>query len=121
MKDKADSIQLVLPGLEREEGLGPSSAKDVMKDAFREIERIYESKDDKSASGLPLGFAELDRWVIGLKGSRMTVVGSLPGIGKTLFSLHVAFHASDKFSVPVLYFTPEAGKTKLIMRMLDTS
>jgi replicative DNA helicase len=119
MKNKTDNIQLVLPGLEWEEGPGPLSAKDVIKDAFREIERIYESGDDKPPRGLPLGFAELDRWIVGLKGSEMTVIGSRPGIGKTLFSLHVAFHAAEKFSVPVLIFSPESRRTKLIMRMLS--
>jgi replicative DNA helicase len=119
MKDKTNSIQLELPGLEWEEGRGPTTAKDVVKDAFREIERIYESGSDRPPKGVPLGFSELDRWIVGLKESEMTVIGSLPGIGKTLFSLHVAYNAAEKYAAPVLVFSPESRKTKLILRMLS--
>ena len=47
---KTDSIQLVLPGLEWEERSGPVSVKDAVKDAFRDIERIYEGRTDRPSS-----------------------------------------------------------------------
>jgi len=119
MTETTHNNQLILPGLDWDEDPDPSTAKDIVKDAFREIELIYESESNRPPKGLPFGFAELDRWIAGLKRSDLIVIGSRPGIGKTLFSLHVAFHVAERFSVPVLIFSPESRGTKLIMRMLS--
>ena len=119
MKSKPDSIQPVLPGLEWEERSGPVSIKDTVKDAFREIEGIYEGGSDRPPRGLPLGFAELDRWIVGLNEAELTVIGALPGTGKTQFALHVARHVAKGFSEPVLFFSPESSGPKLLLRLLS--
>jgi len=119
MKNKTDSVQLVLPGLEWEERSGPVSAKDAVKDAFRDIEGIYEGRTDRPPRGLPFGFAELDRWIVGLKEAELTVIGSLPGTGKTQFTLHAARHVAEGFSAPVLFFSPESRGPKLLLRLLS--
>jgi len=119
MKDRTNSSQPALPGLEWEERSGPVAVQEAVKGAFWDIERIYEGRPERPARCLPLGFAELDRWIVGLKESELTVIGSLPGTGKTQFALHVAHHAAGGLSAPVLFFSPGSKGPKLLLRLLS--
>jgi len=90
--------------------------KDIIKDAFETIERLYERKSH--ITGVSTGFRELDRLTAGLQDSDLIIIAGRPGMGKTSFALNVAENAAIEANVPVAVFSLEMSKEQLVQRML---
>jgi len=90
--------------------------KEVIKDSFEMIERLYDKKE--TVSGVPSGFRDLDDLTTGFQKGDLIVVGGRPSMGKTAFSLNVAQHVGLELKEPVAIFSLEMAKEQLAFRML---
>ncbi|MCC6876324.1 MAG: replicative DNA helicase [Sandaracinaceae bacterium] len=90
--------------------------KDVVIRTFEQVTEAAERKE--RITGLPTGFAKLDRMTAGLKGGELLIVAGRPGMGKTAFALNVALHACAARGVPVAVFSLEMAKEELARRLL---
>jgi len=92
--------------------------KDVIKDSFRTIERLYENKE--LITGVPTGFDKLDELTSGFQLSDLIIIAGRPSMGKTAFALNIACHAAVTSKVPVAVFSLEMSKEQLAMRLLSS-
>jgi len=90
--------------------------KDIIKDSFKTIERLYERK--ALITGVPTGFEKIDDLTSGLQKSELIIIAGRPSMGKTAFALNIAFHAAVEMGLPVAIFSLEMAKEQLAMRML---
>ena len=90
--------------------------KDIIKDNFKTIERLYERKS--LITGVPTGFEKIDELTSGLQKSELIIIAGRPSMGKTAFALNIAFHAAVEMGLPVAIFSLEMAKEQLAMRML---
>ena len=92
------------------------SVKDVIKDSFKILERLYEKKE--LVTGVPSGFKELDRLTAGFQPSDLIIVAGRPSMGKTAFCLNIAQYAAIQKKIPIAIFSLEMSKEQLGIRML---
>lgn len=92
------------------------SIKDIVKESFRTIEKLYEKKE--LITGVPSGFKELDRMTAGFQPSDLIIVAGRPSMGKTAFCLNIAQYAAIEKGTPVAIFSLEMSKEQLVIRML---
>ncbi len=90
--------------------------KDVVKDSFRILERLYEKKE--LVTGIPSGFKDLDRMTAGFQPSDLIIVAGRPSMGKTAFCLNLAQYAAIEKKTPIAIFSLEMSKEQLVIRML---
>ncbi len=92
--------------------------KDIIKDTFETIERLYEKKT--SITGVATEFKELDQLTSGLQDSDLIIIAGRPSMGKTSFALNIAENAAIGSGVPVAVFSLEMSKEQLVQRMLSS-
>ncbi len=94
--------------------------RDIVMDNVKTIEKLYQKKQD--VTGIPTGFADLDRMTSGLQPSDLIVVAGRPSMGKTAFSMNIAQHAAmvsdNPFTVGI--FSMEMSKEQLVTRLLSS-
>lgn len=66
--------------------------KDVLVSVYDYLRKI--NIDPESMKGIPTGFTDLDKVLIGLGDSDLVLVGARPGMGKTSFALNIAASAA---------------------------
>ncbi|MBI2341345.1 MAG: replicative DNA helicase, partial [Deltaproteobacteria bacterium] len=81
------------------------SIKDIVKDSFRTIEKLYEKKE--LITGVPTGYSELDKMTAGLQPSDLVILAGRPSMGKTALALNMAAHASVEMNMPSAIFSLE--------------
>ena len=101
-----------------EEKIKPSffSMADMAKEAMREIEKAYDTK--QMITGIPSGFRDLDNLTSGFQKSDLVVVAARPAMGKTSICLNIAAHAAIKGRIPILIFSLEMSRQQLALRMI---
>ena len=112
--DKAE--QSVLEIRKDASSKGVAHVKDVLKEAFARIEKLYAER--RAVTGVPTGYEKLDKLTAGLQPSDLIIIAGRPAMGKTAFALNVATHASLQGSTAVAVFSLEMAKEQLAMRML---
>ncbi|MCM3672714.1 MULTISPECIES: replicative DNA helicase [Peribacillus] len=90
--------------------------KDVLVRTYDNIEILTTRKGD--VTGIPTGFAELDRMTAGFQRNDLIIVGARPSVGKTAFALNIAQNVATKTEENVAIFSLEMGAEQLVMRML---
>ncbi|MFD2443672.1 replicative DNA helicase [Bacillus sp. CGMCC 1.16607] len=90
--------------------------KDVLVRTYDNIETLHQRKGD--ITGIPTGFAELDRMTAGFQRNDLIIVGARPSVGKTAFALNIAQNVATKSGENVAIFSLEMGAEQLVMRML---
>lgn len=92
--------------------------RDILKDTFRSIEKLYERKE--LVTGLPTGYHDLDKMTAGLQPSDLIIIAARPSMGKTAFILNIVEYAATHAEVPVpaVIFSLEMSKEQLVQRML---
>ncbi|MEM7173707.1 MAG: replicative DNA helicase [Bacteroidota bacterium] len=92
-------------------GIGP-----LMKAAIKDLEA---GKMQKNAiTGIPSGFAVLDRLTLGWQKSDFIVVAARPGMGKTSFLLSMLCNASITHQFPVAIFSLEMSEDQIAKRLI---
>lgn len=92
--------------------------KDITKDAFETIEKLYEKKSH--ITGVTTGFKDMDKLTAGLQDSDLIIIAGRPSMGKTSFALNIAEYAAIEDNVPVAVFSLEMSKEQLVQRMLSS-
>ena len=90
-------------------------------DALGETINLLESSQyhEGGICGIPSGYKELDRMTKGFRPGTLTVLASLPAMGKTSCALNMALNMAARFHYPVLFFSPGMSVTDLVLRMLS--
>ncbi len=92
--------------------------KEIIKDSFRTIEKLYEKKE--LVTGVPTGFEKVDDLTSGLQKSDLIIIAGRPSMGKTAFALNIAQHAAIEKGIPIALFSLEMAKEQLSIRMLSS-
>ncbi|MBN2256187.1 MAG: replicative DNA helicase [Deltaproteobacteria bacterium] len=90
--------------------------KELIKDSFKSIERLYEKK--ALITGVPTGYDDLDQLTSGLQKSDLIIIAGRPSMGKTALAINIAQNASIKEGIPVAIFSLEMSREQLALRML---
>ena len=90
--------------------------REILKTNLEQIENLIKNKS--KITGVPTGFAELDKRMAGLQPSDLILVAARPGMGKTSFALNIATHAAIHHNIPVAIFSLEMSKEQLSTRIL---
>ena len=75
----------------------------IIKEARELLERAANRKE--GLSGLPTGFADLDKITSGWQNSDLVIIAARPAMGKTAFVLSMARNMAVTFKVPVAMFS----------------
>lgn len=70
--------------------------------------------------GLSTGYPSLDKYLLGLRGGQLIIVGARPGMGKSALALNLAVNCVDQSGLPALVFTLEMQCEELSMRILSS-
>lgn len=95
---------------------GYTSIKDILVESFTKLEELYNQK--QHVTGVPTGFADLDRMTAGLHGSEFVLIAARPAMGKTAFALNIATYAATRANIPVAIFSLEMSKDQVGNRIL---
>ena len=84
------------------------------------IDELYHRDSDSEVTGVPTGFADLDRMTSGLQAGDLVIVAGRPSMGKTAFSMNIGEHVAVEEGLPVAVFSMEMGAVQLAMRMVGS-
>lgn len=94
------------------------SARDIVNQTVAKIEALYQS--GATYTGVPSGYADLDRLTSGFQESEFIVIGARPSVGKTALALsmatNIAIRAKDRVAVGL--FTLEMSSFAVMQRVL---
>lgn len=93
------------------------SAEELIRKAIDKIETI--SKQE-GLSGVPSGFAALDRVTSGWQPSDLVILAARPGMGKTAFVLSMARNMAVDHGKKVAVFSLEMSSVQLITRIISS-
>lgn len=93
------------------------SLTEVLKKTVEEIEEAKNKKDD--ITGVPSGYAVLDRVTSGWQKTDLIILAARPAVGKTAFTLNLAMNAAIRYNKPVAFFSLEMGAGQVVKRMLS--
>jgi replicative DNA helicase len=96
--------------------LREQNPKDLLMAVVHDIESLYESRG--KVSGLPTGFAEIDRLLNGLQPADMIVIAARPSMGKTALAMNIAEHIALVEKKTIAFFTLEMSDKALMQRAL---
>ena len=88
------------------------------------VQGVFDQMNEAAASGskipgLPTGFPDLDRMILGLNESEFILVAGRPGMGKTSIALNMALHVGMNLKKTVAIFSLEMSREQLTMRLLS--
>lgn len=86
--------------------------------AINELQTVRNQKD--GLTGVPTGFASLDRVTSGWQRSDLVIVAARPGMGKTAFVLSIARNAAIDFKRPIALFSLEMSAVQLTKRLISS-
>lgn len=81
------------------------------------IEQMREAAKHE-LSGLPSGFAGIDKVTSGWQKSTMIVIAARPAMGKTAFVLSMARKMAIDYNIPVAIFSLEMANVELVKRLI---
>jgi replicative DNA helicase len=90
----------------------------IIQEAIDNIEAAKNNTD--GISGVPSGFADLDRVTSGWQRSDLIILAARPGMGKTAFVLSLARNVAVEFNLPVAVFSLEMSSVQLVNRLISS-
>ena len=85
------------------------------------LDRVQEMADNPmDVTGVPTGFADLDRMTSGLQAGDLVVLAARPSMGKTSFAVNIAEHVALHEQLPVAIFSMEMGAAQLAVRIVGS-
>jgi replicative DNA helicase len=88
----------------------------VLSEYYDRIDQLASRGDD--IFGVPTGFIDLDRLLMGLQPSDFIIVAGRPGMGKTAFMLSAAKNAAQTHKKHVAVFSLEMSNEQLVQRLI---
>src|SRR3974377_1075419 len=95
---------------------GLISIKDVVRDSFDRLEKIF--REGKSITGISTGYGELDKLLSGLQPSELIILAARPSQGKTALALNLAENIAIRGGLPAAFFSLEMSKESLLQRLV---
>jgi replicative DNA helicase len=89
---------------------------EVIPSVIQKIEEIVNR--DEAITGISTGFYEIDKMTSGLQPSDLIILAARPSMGKTAFSLSIAYNVGLKEGKTVAFFSLEMSKEQLITRLI---
>lgn len=90
---------------------------DLLQPTLDEIEAV--GAHGGVMTGVPTGFADLDRLLNGLQPGQLIIVAGRPGLGKSTASMDFARHAAVRANMASAIFSLEMSKVEIVMRLLS--
>ena len=87
----------------------------VINDALDDIQKL---QNTSGLSGVPSGFASVDKITLGWQASDLIILAARPSVGKTAFVLNLARNAAVDHNMPVAFFSLEMPAIQLVKRMM---
>ena len=85
------------------------------------LDRVKEmSANPNDVTGVPTGFADLDRMTSGLQPGDLIVLAARPSMGKTALAINIAEHVALNEGLPVAIFSMEMGASQLVVRIVGS-
>ncbi len=85
--------------------------------AFKQLQALQNKPD--GLTGVPTGFAALDRLTSGWQPSDLIIIAARPGMGKTSFVLSIARNAALDYQKAVAIFSLEMSNVQLAQRLIS--
>lgn len=86
--------------------------------AFELLEQRFANSGDE-VTGVPSGYADLDRMTSGFQNSDLIIVAARPSVGKTTFALNISQHASIRANKKVALFSLEMSGEQQTLKMMS--
>lgn len=99
---------------------GFRSSPEILKKVIERIDELYSRDNPDDVTGVPTGFADIDKKTSGFQPGDLIIVAGRPSMGKTAFSMNIAEHVSVEAGLPVAVFSMEMGDEQLMTRMLSS-
>ena len=96
------------------------SIDDLAAKVVTRMDELYHSENPSDITGIPTGYADLDRMTSGLQPSDLIIVAGRPSMGKTAFALNIAEYVALDFGLPVAVFSMEMSGEQVAMRLLGS-
>jgi replicative DNA helicase len=90
---------------------------EIIEGAIDEIEASSHRGD--GLTGIPTGFADLDRLTNGLHSGQMIVIAARPAMGKSTVGLDIVRSCAIHHKMPAVIFSLEMGRNEITMRLLS--
>jgi replicative DNA helicase len=92
----------------------------VLTQVVERIDLLYNRENPSDVTGVPTGFADLDRMTSGFQPGELIIVAGRPSMGKTALALNMAEHVALDAGLPVGVFSMEMAASQLAMRLLGS-
>ncbi len=116
--DEAESKVFQIAEAGARGGQGFQELPKLLTQVVERIDELYHRDNQSDVTGVPTGFADLDRMTSGLQEDDLIIVAGRPSMGKTSLALNMAEHVAIDQGLPVAVFSMEMGGTQLATRML---
>jgi len=91
----------------------------ILKDSLTKLDKLHSADRRHRYTGIPSGFADLDRMTNGFQLADLIILAGRPSMGKTALALNIARNAAnDEYQHRVGIFSMEMSNYQLAMRML---
>lgn len=92
-----------------------------IKDTLEELIEILNERSQKkgSVTGIPTGFSDLDRLLLGMQRKDFILLAARPSVGKTALAVDISLNIAKK-DYKVAIFSLEMSKSQLAQRMLSS-
>jgi len=99
---------------------GPAKLGDIITGEVYDSLQKLASPDREKYMGIPTGFTDLDKMIVGLNKSDLVLVGARPAMGKTSFILNMARNVAVLSKKKVLFFSLEMSNEQIAKRVFST-
>ncbi|GGI17686.1 replicative DNA helicase [Oxalicibacterium faecigallinarum] len=120
MLDEAESKIFAIAEEGARGAQGFQEIQPLLTQVVERIDELYSRDSNSDITGVPTGFADLDRMTSGLQPGDLVIVAGRPSMGKTAFSINIGENVAIDSGLPVAVFSMEMGGTQLAMRMLGS-
>ena len=116
--DEAESkiFQISEDGARGATGFQP--LQDLLGRVVERVDQLYSQDNPSDITGVPTGFADLDKMTSGLQPGDLVIIAGRPSMGKTSLALNIGEHIAIDQGLPVAVFSMEMGATQLAMRLV---
>ena len=92
------------------------SAREIVPPTIEKLEAL--TRSDAPYTGVPSGYADLDRLTSGFQESEYIVIGARPSVGKTALALSMASNIAIRSETPVGVFSLEMSEFAVMQRII---
>ena len=88
----------------------------MLSEWFQHLTKVYQQGEQHT--GLPTGFRDLDKLIMGLQPGEVVIVAARPNMGKSIFGGQVAVHAATKLNKRTSLFSMEMTRRQVLNRAI---